>query len=171
MNWRPRGSYTVTADPTLWAYPDLDTLPQDQRPPVVMANDYRLDIEDANGTWHIRVGPAYQANVVRAALAQGDNLNIALNRGQCAETRQRLTEGRWVPPQRDAAVARVLVEDGVDAAVRRARRTELNWDTRLCHGLLIWEWAQRHRGADRFLVDLRALAECVVHHSTEPVRA
>jgi hypothetical protein len=133
-----------------------------------MAKDYRLDIDD--GTWHIRVGPAYQAKVVRAALVQGDDLDIALDRGQCAETCQRLTEGRWVPPRRDQAVARVLVEDGVDAAVRRARRTELDWGTRLCHGLLIWEWAQRHQGAHRFLSDLRALAECV-HRSTEPVPA
>ncbi|MFE1400331.1 hypothetical protein ACFW53_20560 [Nocardiopsis dassonvillei] len=169
MNWRPRGPYTVTADPTLWAYPDLDTIPEDQRPPVVMANDYRLDI-DTDETWQIRVGPAYQADVVRAALGQGDNLNIALDRGRCAETRQRLAERRWVPPQRDVAVARTLVEDGVEAAVRRARRTALYWDTRLCHGLLNWEWAQRHRGADRFLADLRALAECV-HHRSELVRA
>ncbi|WP_017541573.1 hypothetical protein [Nocardiopsis halophila] len=83
--WRP-DSYTVTADPLLWSPRDLRGLPPSQRPDAV-GDDHAAD-RSPDGTWRIRVGPAYQAAAVRAALDQGDDLFIALARGGCAETRR-----------------------------------------------------------------------------------
>lgn len=159
MTWRPPNPYTVVADPTLWTPYDLRTLPDEQKPPVVTEDHW---VETGQGRTVVRVGPAYDAAAVHAGLDQGDGFGMARVRGRIAENRRRLGEGRWVPPRRDVAAARVLIEQGWEAALARAQRTELCWDTRLCHGLLQWQWARDDRGADRLRADLTALA----HHMT-----